>query len=416
MKDLRETIEGIGRRAKEAAKKLSSAGSADKNRALGRLAELLQRRREEIKRENAKDVESARGLSSAMIDRLLLNDKRIDQMIAGIMDVIKLNDPVGEVVKMWTRPNGLIIGKMRIPIGVIGIIYESRPNVTVDAGILCLKSGNAVILRGGSEAWNSNRILVQIMREAVEGLLPEDSIQMVPTTEREAVLYMLKAENYIDLIIPRGGEELIRFVAENSRIPVIKHYKGVCHVYVDKDADMDKALKIVINAKTQRPAVCNAMETLLVHREIAGKFLPLAGEELIKRGVEIRGCPETRKYIPQAKEATEEDWYEEYLALILAVKVVNSLDEAIEHIQKYGSEHTDSIVTENYTRAMEFIRRVNSSSVMVNASTRFSDGYEYGLGAEIGISTTKIHAFGPMGLEELTTTKFIVFGNGQVRE
>jgi glutamate-5-semialdehyde dehydrogenase len=416
MEDIRRLVSEIARKAKEASHVLSSAGSREKNLALKRIADLLDKRREEIKKENEKDLANAKGLSSSMIDRLILNDKRIDQMIAGIMDVIALNDPVGEIVKMWKRPNGLIIGRMRIPLGVIGIIYESRPNVTVDAGILCIKSGNAVILRGGSEAVFSNRILTEIMREAIKDYLPEDSVQIIPTQEREAINYMLKEEDKIDLIIPRGGEELIRFVVENSRIPVIKHYKGVCHVYVDKDADMEKALKIVINAKTQRPGVCNAMETLLVHKEIADKFLPVAGKELIKRGVEIRGCEETRRLIPEAKPATEQDWYEEYLALILAVRVVNSLEEAIEHIRKYGSEHTDAIVTENYSAAMEFVKRVNSSSVMVNASTRFSDGYEYGLGAEIGISTTKIHAFGPMGLEELTTTKFIVFGNGQVRE
>jgi glutamate-5-semialdehyde dehydrogenase len=416
MEEIKKLVSEIAKKAKRASYVLSSAGSMEKNLALKRIAELLNQKREEIKRENEKDLKEAKGLSASMIDRLILNDKRIDQMIAGIRDVIALNDPVGEIVKMWKRPNGLIIGRMRIPIGVIGIIYESRPNVTIDAGILCIKSGNAIILRGGSEAKFSNKILTEIMREAIRDYIPEDSVQIIPTQEREAINYMLKEEGSIDLIIPRGGEELIKFVVENSKIPVIKHYKGVCHVYVDKDADMEKALKIVINAKTQRPGVCNAMETLLVHKEIADKFLPVAGRELIKRGVEIRGCEETRRIIPEAKTATEQDWYEEYLALILAVRVVNSIDEAIEHIRIYGSEHTDSIVTENYSTAMEFIKRVNSSSVMVNASTRFSDGYEYGLGAEIGISTTKIHAFGPMGLEELTTTKFIVFGNGQVRE
>jgi len=416
MEEIKKLVSEIAKKAKRASYVLSSAGSMEKNLALKRIAELLNQKREEIKRENEKDLKEAEGLSSSMIDRLILNDKRIDQMIAGIRDVIALNDPVGEIVKMWKRPNGLIIGRMRIPIGVIGIIYESRPNVTIDAGILCIKSGNAIILRGGSEAKFSNKILTEIMREAIRDYIPEDSVQIIPTQEREAINYMLKEEGSIDLIIPRGGEELIKFVVENSKIPVIKHYKGVCHVYVDKDADMEKALKIVINAKTQRPGVCNAMETLLVHKEIADKFLPVAGRELIKRGVEIRGCEETKRIIPEAKTATEQDWYEEYLALILAVRVVNSIDEAIEHIRIYGSEHTDSIVTENYSTAMEFIKRVNSSSVMVNASTRFSDGYEYGLGAEIGISTTKIHAFGPMGLEELTTTKFVVFGNGQVRE
>lgn len=416
--DVEKVIEDIARRAKAASRVLASCGSFEKNESLKRIADELNRRREEIKRENEKDLENGEraGLSKALLDRLALTDKRIDQMIEGVMEVVKLPDPVGEIVKMWRRPNGLLIGRMRIPLGVIGIIYESRPNVTVDAGILCLKSGNAVILRGGSEAFNSNKVLVNIMRDAIANLLPVDAVGFIPTTDRSAVLYMLKADNYIDLIIPRGGEELIRFVAENSRIPVLKHYKGVCHVYVDKDADMEKAMRIVINAKVQRPSVCNAMETLLVHKDVAETFLPKVAEELMKRGVEIRGCSETLKLVRGAKPATEDDWYAEYLDLILAVRVVNSLDEAIEHIEKYGSEHTDAIVTENYTSAMEFIRRVNSSSVMVNASTRFSDGYEYGLGAEIGISTTKIHAFGPMGLEELTTTKFIVFGNGQVRE
>lgn len=416
MEEIRNLVSEVARRAKMASFILSSVGSREKNLALKKIAELLDQKREEIKRENEKDLIEAKKLSPSMVDRLTLNDKRIDQMIAGMKDLIALNDPVGEIVKMWKRPNGLLIGKMRIPIGVIGIIYESRPNVTIDAGILCIKSGNAVILRGGSEAVFSNRILVEVMREAIKNLLPEDSVQLLPTQDKSAISYMLKEENYIDLIIPRGGEELIRFVVENSKIPVMKHYKGVCHVYVDKDADMAKALRIVINAKTQRPGVCNAMETLLVHKDVAEKFLPIAWKELMDRGVEIRGCERTRKILPQVKPAIEQDWYEEYLALILAVRVVNSLDEAIEHIRKYGSEHTDSIITENYSTAMEFIKKVNSSSVMVNVSTRFSDGFEYGLGAEIGISTTKIHAFGPMGLEELTTTKFIVFGNGQVRE
>lgn len=416
--DIRSIVEEVAKKAKIASRVVASAGSYQKNEALKRLADELNRRREEIKKENEGDlIEGERGgLSKALLDRLTLTDKRLDQMIDGIMEVVSLPDPVGEIVKMWRRPNGLMIGRMRIPLGVIGIIYESRPNVTVDAGILCLKSGNSVVLRGGSEAFNSNKILVDVMRSAISDYLPADAVSFIPTTDREAVLYMLKQEEYIDLIIPRGGEGLIRFVAENSRIPVLKHYKGVCHVYVDKDADIEKAMKIAVNAKVQRPSVCNAMETLLVHRDIADTFLPPLIEDLRKRGVEIRGCEETLKFAEGIKLATEDDWYAEYLDLILAVKVVGSIDEAIEHIEKYGSEHTDAIVTENYARAMEFIRRVNSSSVMINASTRFSDGYQYGLGAEIGISTTRIHAFGPMGLEELTTTKFIVFGNGQVRE
>jgi glutamate-5-semialdehyde dehydrogenase len=305
---------------------------------------------------------------------------------------------------------------MRIPLGVIGIIYESRPNVTADAAALCLKSGNAVILRGGSEALRSNLAIAGILQEVLrrEGI-PGGAIQVVPTADREAVTEMLKLEDHIDLIIPRGGEELIRKVVELSRIPVIKHYKGVCHIFVDETADMDMATALVMNAKTQRPGVCNAMETLLVHRNISAEFLPKAGESLKRAGVTLRGCPRTREILPGAEEATEKDWYEEYLDLILAVRVVDDLDEAIRHIRKYGSLHTESIVTRDYGNAQRFLQEVNSSTVLVNASTRFSDGFELGLGAEIGISTTKLHAFGPMGLEELTTQKFIIYGNGQVR-
>lgn len=317
---------------------------------------------------------------------------------------------------MWRRPNGLLVGRMRIPLGVIGIIYESRPNVTADAAALCLKSGNAVILRGGSEALRSNLAIAGILREVLrEEGLPGGAVQVVPTADREAVTEMLKLEDYIDLIIPRGGEELIRKVVEISRIPVIKHYKGVCHIFVDASADLEMATNLAMNAKTQRPGVCNAMETLLVHRDIYRDFLPKAAESLKRAGVTLRGCPRTCEILPGTEEATEKDWYEEYLDLVLAVRVVNDLDEAIRHIRKYGSLHTESIVTRDYGNAQRFLQEVNSSTVLVNASTRFSDGFELGLGAEIGISTTKLHAFGPMGLEELTTRKFIIYGNGQVR-
>ena len=369
--------------------------------------------------ENAKDLKSAKtaGVSSAVLDRIALDDSRVKGMAKGLRDVVLLPDPVREVVKMWRRPNGLQVGRMRIPLGVIGIIYEARPNVTADAAALCLKSGNAVILRGGSEAHHSNQAIGAVLREAcVQTAVPQDAVQMVEVKDHAFVNELLQLESYIDLIIPRGGEDLIRAVVANSKIPVIKHYKGVCHVYVDADASLETAKRICFNAKVQRPAVCNAMETLLVHETIAPKFLPPMIAEYQAAGVEIRGCEKTRAMMPGVKQAVESDWTEEYLDLILAVRIVKDMDEAIEHIERYGSEHTESIVTANYQRSREFIDRVNSSAVMVNASTRFNDGGELGLGAEIGISTSKIHAFGPMGLEELTTTKFIVFGDGQIRE
>uniref|UniRef100_A0A7C4NUN6 Gamma-glutamyl phosphate reductase n=1 Tax=Thermodesulfobacterium geofontis TaxID=1295609 RepID=A0A7C4NUN6_9BACT len=414
----KEMILEIAKKAKIASKNLVTLSSNTKNEVLKRVAQKLRERKEELKRINEKDVNQAliQGHTKAFIDRLTLTDKIIEGMAKGLEEVAALPDPVGEVVKMWKRPNGLWVGRMRIPLGVIAIIYESRPNVTIDAAGLCFKSGNAVILRGGKEALNSNIALGEIFRETLKEFnVPEDAVQVIPTPERKIMEYMLELEEYIDLVIPRGGEGLIRFVTEKARMPVIKHYKGVCHVYVDNEANLEMAKIIAINAKCQRPGVCNAMETLLVHKDIAEKFLPDLAEEYKKYGVELRGCPETLKYIPWAKEATEEDWYAEYLDLILAIKVVNSLEEAIEHISKYGSNHTEAIVTENYSKAMKFLKEVDASVVLVNASTRFNDGGELGLGAEIGISTTKIHAYGPMGLEELTTTKFIVFGNGQIR-
>jgi glutamate-5-semialdehyde dehydrogenase len=338
-------------------------------------------------------------------------------MAKGLREIAALPDPVREIVKMSRRPNGLQVGKMRIPLGVIGIIYEARPNVTADAAALCLKSGNAVILRGGSEAHHSNQAIGKVLQAAcAETTVPQHAIQIVQSTDRVLVHEMLQLESYIDLIIPRGGEELIRAVVGNSKVPVIKHYKGVCHVYVDVDDELDMAERICLNAKIQRPSVCNAMETLLVHEAIASEFLPPLVAKYRDAGVEIRGCDKTCALVPGIKKANEEDWTTEYLDLILAVRVVKDIDQAIAHIEQYGSEHTESIITTDYRRSKEFIERVNSSAVMVNASTRFNDGGELGLGAEIGISTSKIHAFGPMGLEELTTTKFIVFGDGQIRE
>ena len=338
-------------------------------------------------------------------------------MVQGLKDVVGLNDPVGTMSPTWIRPNGLQIARMRIPLGVIGIIYESRPNVTVDAAGLCLKAGNAVILRGGSEAFYSNQALAQIIHRALENTdLPQTSVQVVPVREREAVLALVKQEELVDLIIPRGGEGLIRFVVQNSKIPVLKHYKGVCHVYVDDDADFEMAQNICLNAKVQRPGVCNSMETLLVHRAAAEEFLPEMAQKFVAAGVEIRGCDTTCRIVSDAKKAVESDWPAEYLDLILSVKVVDDMDEAISHIAKYSSRHTEAIVTRNYDRARRFVREADSSVVLVNASTRFNDGGQLGLGAEIGISTSKLHAFGPMGLEELTTTKFVVHGDGQIRD
>ena len=414
----REIVVGVCRAAREASARMGRASAPEKNAALAAMARGLRGKTQWLREQNRKDLEAAasRGLSGAMLDRLTLTDERIEQMAAGIEEVIALPDPVGEVEKMWRRPNGLWVGKMRIPLGVIGIIYESRPNVTADAAALCVKSGNAVILRGGSEAIFSNTAIARILREAMTlAGLPADAVAVIERTDREAIDWMLQAEEYIDLIIPRGGEGLIRSVAEKSRIPVIKHYKGVCHIYVDEGADVGQAVPICINAKVQRPGVCNAMETLLVHEKAAPEFLPAVSAELRKHGVELRACPQTLSLVPWAIPAAEKDWGTEFLDLILAVRVVPSMDEAIEHIRRYGSLHTEAILTTNHARAMRFLRDVDSSLVLVNASTRFNDGFQLGLGAEIGISTTKIHAFGPMGLVELTTMKFIAFGDGQVR-
>ena len=415
---LEETIIGLARETKGSARQVANLSTTVKNRVLLAMAAALLERKDYIQAQNELDLAAGRekGLSAAMLDRLALSDKVIEAMVTGLREVAALPDPVGEISELQRRPSGIMVGRMRIPLGVIGMIYESRPNVTVDAAALCLKAGNAVLLRGGSEALHSNLALAQVLRDclAAEQLDPA-AIQVIPVTDREAVTCMLRLEEQIDLIIPRGGEGLIRFVSENSRIPVLKHYKGVCHVFVDAGADLGMANEIVINGKTQRPGVCNALETLLVHRDAAAEFLPAVGARLAVAGVEIRGCPQTLALMPMAIPAGPDDWGMEFLDLILAVKVVADIDEAMAHIARYGSQHTEAIITNNHAHAQRFLREVDSSSVMVNASTRFSDGGQYGLGAEIGISTTKLHAYGPMGLRELTTRKFIVYGEGQIR-
>ena len=408
----------MAKAARAAATQMAKCGLNQKNAVLFGMADKIEKDASTIKKANQKDLVSAKemGLSSAMIDRLTVSDATIFAMAKGLREVAGLNDPVGATTKAWLRPNGLEVTRMRIPLGVIGIIYESRPNVTIDAAGLCLKAGNAVILRGGSEAHYSNQALADIIGQALGNCgLPETAVQIVPVRDRKAVNILLNQEEFIDLIIPRGGEGLIRFVVEHSTIPVLKHYKGVCHVYVDEGADLNMAEEICFNAKVQRPGVCNAMETMLVHRSMAKEFLPKMAKRLTNAGVEIRGCPETCQLLPDALKAEQSDWPKEYLDLVLTVRVVEDMDQAITHISEYGSKHTESIVTRDYKRARRFARETDSSVVLVNASTRFNDGGELGLGAEIGISTSKLHAFGPMGVEELTTTKFVVFGDGQIR-
>ncbi len=417
--NLKEEILKIAKEAKFASQELANLSSIVKDEVLLRMAELIKINKEKIKEENSKDVALAKekGLSKALIDRLTLNDERITGMRHTLEEIARMEDPIGKIESMQKRPNGLQIGKVVVPLGVIGIIYEARPNVTVDAAGLCLKAGNATILRGGSEAIYSNIILADLLREAIQKAgLPSGSIQLIKTTDREAVMEMLKLDEYIDVIIPRGGESLIRAVTENSTIPVIKHYKGICHTYVDEEADLEMAERICFNAKVQRPGVCNAMETLLVNEKIAGQFLPRMIKKFQKIGVEIRGDRKTSQIVEGIKKASEEDWRTEYLDLILSVKVVKGIEEAINHINSYGSGHSDAIITNNYSRARKFLQEVDSAAVYVNASTRFTDGGEFGLGAEIGISTQKLHARGPMGANELTSTKFIIFGDGQIRE
>jgi glutamate-5-semialdehyde dehydrogenase len=417
-KDLKREMREMAKKAKEASYQLVRLSTDIKNKALCEMADDLERGRDLLIEENEKDLavgEKAR-LSRSMMDRLRLTPAVIQGMAEGLREVARLPDPVGEVVRMRRRPNGLMVGRMRIPIGVIGIIYESRPNVTADAAGLCLKSGNSVLLRGGSEAFYSNQAIGQILQKALVKIgIPQEAIQILSHQGRGAIKEMLQLEDEIDLIIPRGGEELIRFVMTHSKIPVIKHYKGVCHVFVDESADLEMATQICLNAKVQSPGVCNAMETLLVHEKVAVRFLPKIAKVLVKEGVELRGCSRTRKILPDAREAKKEDWSQEYLDLILSIRVVRGIEEAIDHIATYGSLHTEAIITSDYQNAQRFLREVNSSCVLVNASTRFNDGFELGLGSEIGISTSKLHAFGPMGLEELTTTKFIVYGEGQIR-
>ncbi|MFH1779047.1 MAG: glutamate-5-semialdehyde dehydrogenase [Candidatus Omnitrophota bacterium] len=419
MGNLKKEILTIAKDAKEASRLMEHISSAVKDKALLAMADGLEKRKADIFKANKKDILlcKEKRLKSAFIDRLTLNDRRIKSMADSLREIARARDPIGEIIKMWTRPNGLWIGKIRVPLGVIGVIYESRPNVTSDCIGLCIKSGNCAILRGGSEAINSNIAIYSVLNEAARKCgLPSGAINLIKTTDRKAVHMLLTLDEYIDLIIPRGGESLIREVASRSRIPVLKHYKGVCHTYVDEEADLNMAEKICFNAKVQRPSVCNAMETLLVHKGIAPRFLPGMIRKYREADVEIRGCSITRKIVKGIKSATEKDWYTEYLDLILSIKVVKDIEEAVEHINRYGTKLSDAIITENYHNAVEFVRKVDSACVYVNASTRFTDGYEFGLGAEIGISTDKFHARGPVAVGELTSYKYIVFGNGQIRE
>ncbi|HAZ10501.1 MAG: glutamate-5-semialdehyde dehydrogenase [Omnitrophica bacterium GWA2_41_15] len=415
---LKDKIIKMLKDVKEASLKLGNISTKDKDKAILAMASALLKNTKYILSENAKDValSNKTGLSKALVDRLTLTEKRIKEMADSLKQVASLKDPVGRILRQWKRPNGLIIKKVSVPIGVIGIIYESRPNVTSDCAGLCLKSGNACVLRGGSESINSNLAIHKVVTKCLGKLgIPESAVAMINVTDRLAVEILLKQTNLIDVVIPRGGEGLIRYVAENSLIPVIKHYKGVCHLYVDKDADLEMALDIMLNAKVQRPGVCNAIEKMLVHKDIARNFLPQAARVLDDKGVELRGCSETLKILRGIKEAKELDWYEEYLDLILTIKVVKGVDGAISHINKYGSRHSDAIVTKNKLTAERFLKEVDSACVYHNASTRFTDGYQFGMGAEIGISTDKIHARGPMALEELCTYKYIVLGSGQTR-
>ncbi len=419
LNDVAAYMQGLGQRARAASREMARAGTAAKNAALEAIAAAIEAGSEALKAENARDLEAGRahGLDDALLDRLELNDARIAAMAEGLREIALLPDPVGEISDMHYRPSGIQVGRMRVPLGVIGIIYESRPNVTADAAALCLKAGNAAILRGGSEARHSNQAIAACIHRGLEAAgLPADAVQVVETTDRAAVDALVAMPEYVDVIVPRGGKGLIERVTEKARVPVIKHLHGVCHVYIDAAADRDKAIRIAFNAKTQRYGVCNAMETLLVDRAVAAEMLPPLAERYREKGVELRGCPEILKILPDAVPATEEDWDTEYLAPILSIRVVDGLDGAIEHLHAHSSGHTEAIVTEDYSRARRFLTEVDASSVMVNASTRFADGFEYGLGAEIGISTDKIHARGPVGLEGLTSQKFIVLGDGQIRE
>jgi glutamate-5-semialdehyde dehydrogenase len=416
--DIKHYMQQLGQGARAASRQMAKADTAVKNKALLTIAAAIRREQEALLAANREDMEAARanGMEAAMLDRLALSEKSIATMAEGLEQIAALSDPIGEISDLKYRPTGIQIGKMRVPLGVIGIIYEARPNVTVDAAGLCIKSGNAAILRGGSEAIHCNRALAALVHEGLEAAgLPHGAVKVVETTDRAAVGELITMKQYVDVIVPRGGKGLIERISNEARIPVIKHLDGNCHVYVDDDADLAKALPILENSKTQRLGTCNTAESLLVARSVASEMLPKLAAMLLSKGVEIRGCAETQALVKEAKPATDEDYYTEYLDAIISVKVVAGLDEAIEHINQYSSQHTEAIVTENYTKARRFLREVDSSSVMVNASTRFADGFEYGLGAEIGISTDKLHARGPVGLEGLTSLKYIVLGDGQVR-
>lgn len=429
MEDLNKYLINKGKKAKEASRFLSSIDSTFKNKVLHKMGKDLKANMNKIIEANKIDMEKGKekGLSKALLDRLLIDEKRVNNMVNGLIEVAELSDPVGEVLNMWKRPNGINIGVKRVPLGVIGIIYEARPNVTVDATALCLKSGNAVILRGGSEAINTNKAIGEILeKSAIDSGLPEGTVQLIETTDREIVNKMLKLNEYIDVLIPRGGRGLIDNVVKNSTVPVIQTGVGLCHTYIDDSANLQMAKDIVINAKTQRPGVCNAMETLLVHKNVASTFLPDMVKELNKYGVELKLCEKSldvvknsikdEKILCSISKATDEDWDTEYLDLILSIKIVDSLDEALNHIYEHGTKHSEAIITENYTNSQRFLNEVDAAAVYVNASTRFTDGSEFGFGAEIGISTQKLHARGPMGLSQLTTTKYIIYGNGQIRK
>jgi glutamate-5-semialdehyde dehydrogenase len=419
LENIADYMQQLGKQARQASRTLANTDTQQKNQALLYIADALEANAATLKAENAKDLAAgrAKGLDAAMLDRLTVSDKTISSMAEGVRQVASLADPIGTISDMNYRPSGIQIGKMRVPLGVVGIIYESRPNVTVDAAALCLKSGNATILRGGSEAIHSNRAIAECVKQGLaKAGLPNTAVQVIETTDRAAVGELLKMQEYVDIIVPRGGKGLIERVSRESKIPVMKHLDGICHVYIDDQADPAKAIKVAMNAKTHRYGVCNAMETLLVAEGIAAKVLPPLADQFLAKGVELRGCEQTRALLPAINAATEADWSTEYLAPILSIKIVSDMAAAIEHINHYGSHHTDAIITENFTRARQFLREVDSSSVMVNASTRFADGFEYGFGAEIGISTDKIHARGPVGLEGLTSQKFIVLGDGHIRQ
>ena len=416
--DLAAYMRDVGERARAASRVLARASTASKNAALERAAAALERDSERLRAANARDVDASRaaGDDAAFVDRLTLPQSGIESMAAGLRQIVALPDPIGEIGDLKYRPSGIQVGRMRVPLGVVGMVYESRPNVTADAAALCIKSGNACILRGGSEAMHSNQAIAECIQDGLSAAgLPTDAVQLIATADRAAVGLLATMDRHVDVLVPRGGKSLIRRVADEATVPVLKHLDGVCHVYIDEHADLDMAIRIADNAKTQRYSPCNTMETLLVHRNIAARVLPPLAEVYLGKGVELRGDDRARALVPAMKQATEADWTTEYLAPILAVRVVDGFDAAVEHIARYGSQHTDAIVTDNYDHAMRFLREVDSSSVMVNASTRFADGFEYGLGAEIGISTNKLHARGPVGLEGLTSQKWVVLGTGQIR-